>query len=267
MPTNALAPMPVNALDRRVQEQFGMQPNMDRLNVLPRYSAKEGWVAPNMLYQAARGLAAPSASMEMELGPEEAMNVAGFGLRGAPKLTGPDLKGLVQAVKNNTFTYGGAGNASLGFGRHIGYPQSKGTPAEKLFSNFADTKTDAIPHVAETFRTKMLERANKSPTLFAKDTTHTTEMPFAPGFIAKIDAAKSGNTRVQILQDGNLAAAARLNKGMLDSIAVDKDFKGQNIGVALADFLDKNNLGNVFEVPDRSPGMVEIQRKLLSRPK
>lgn len=77
MPKNALAPTPINALDLAVAQQFGLQPNMDRLSVLPRYSAQTGWVAPEMVYQAARAFTAPSvAAQGYALGPEEALNVA-----------------------------------------------------------------------------------------------------------------------------------------------------------------------------------------------
>lgn len=89
MPQNALAPTPVNALDLAVQQQFGLQPNMDRLSVLPRYNRQTGWVAPNMLYQAARGLVAPYTSMQADLSPEEALNVAMMATGGSFSASSP----------------------------------------------------------------------------------------------------------------------------------------------------------------------------------
>jgi len=66
-----------NALDKAVREQFGMQPNLNRLSVLPRYSRSEGWVAPEMLYQAARAFAAPGvAARGYDVSPEDAVNFA-----------------------------------------------------------------------------------------------------------------------------------------------------------------------------------------------
>ena len=82
-PKNALAPTPVNALDARVQQQFGMQPNQDRLSLLPRYSRDTGWIAPEMLYQAARGFVAPDvAAQGNPLTVEDALNTAGAAMGG-----------------------------------------------------------------------------------------------------------------------------------------------------------------------------------------
>src|SRR5574343_299186 len=79
MPTyraNALYQAPT--VDNAVYEQFGMQPGMDRLNLLPRHDAKLGWIAPNALYQIARALVSPSvAAQGGYVSPEDGVNFAG----------------------------------------------------------------------------------------------------------------------------------------------------------------------------------------------
>jgi hypothetical protein len=57
---NALAP----SVDDAVRNAFGMKPNMDRLNLLPRYNERDGLVAPNALYQLARALVAPGVAAQ-----------------------------------------------------------------------------------------------------------------------------------------------------------------------------------------------------------
>src|SRR5574343_180476 len=74
--TNALYQAPT--VDNAVYEQFGMQPGMDRLNLLPRHDAKLGWIAPNALYQIARALVSPSvAAQGGNVSPEDAVNFGG----------------------------------------------------------------------------------------------------------------------------------------------------------------------------------------------
>lgn len=73
MPTNTLYQPPT--VDNAVYQAFGMQPNMDRLNLLPRYDKKVGWVAPNALYQLARAFMTPSVGFRGgEVTPEDALN-------------------------------------------------------------------------------------------------------------------------------------------------------------------------------------------------
>jgi hypothetical protein len=56
---------------------FGMKPRDDRLTILPYYSRATGFVAPEMLYDAARAITAPSvAARGYEVAPEEAVNTA-----------------------------------------------------------------------------------------------------------------------------------------------------------------------------------------------
>jgi hypothetical protein len=50
---------------------------------------------------------------------------------------------------------------------------------------------------------------------------------------------------------------------MLDSIAVTDLAKGKDIGYDLLKFLHTNNIANVLEVPDRSPGFIKIQKRLV----
>lgn len=70
-------------VDQAVQDTFGLMPNQDRLNILPRYSKKDGWVAPDMLYQAARAFVSPGvAARGGLLSEEDALNF-GMGLLGS----------------------------------------------------------------------------------------------------------------------------------------------------------------------------------------
>jgi hypothetical protein len=66
------------SVDEAVRNAFGMQPNMNRLNLLPRYNEKDGLVAPNALYQLARALVSPGvAAQGGYVSPEDGMNFAG----------------------------------------------------------------------------------------------------------------------------------------------------------------------------------------------
>jgi len=171
-----------------------------------------------------------------------------------------NLAGLLKAKENNTFVYDRA-DQSKGFGRMIGYPQQAGTPHDKLFSNFADNlKT---PDAISTFREKILNRALSDPKNFGKDPVATTVLPFKGGMNVVIEATGSGRTRVQVIKDGTPVAAARLDRGLLDSIGVHESMKGQRIGADLLGFIHDSKIGNVLEVPDRSPGFIKIQSDLV----
>jgi ribosomal protein S18 acetylase RimI-like enzyme len=160
---------------------------------------------------------------------------------------------LALAQANNTFTSNSYG---YGFGRRMGYPQEKGTPIEKLFANFADNiKSD---EAKSQFRQSMLNRAQN----FRSSKALTTEFDFN-GYKGFLDTNRFGDTRIRIKDGDDVVAAARLDKGMLDSIAVSEKYKGQEIGKDLLDFIDRTKIGNVYEVPDRSPGFVKIQKSLL----
>lgn len=51
-------------LEKAVQQQFGMQPNMDRAALLPYKSKTQGWVAPEAVYQLAKLLASPMTALK-----------------------------------------------------------------------------------------------------------------------------------------------------------------------------------------------------------
>lgn len=87
MPANAMyAPESLyNALSGP-QPVMGMDPNVNRLSLLPRYDARQGWVAPQFVYDFARALTAPGNALMGNTSPEEAlnfgMNFMGAGLAG-----------------------------------------------------------------------------------------------------------------------------------------------------------------------------------------
>ena len=173
-----------------------------------------------------------------------------------------NLLGLSKARENNTFVYNRQ-DTSQGYGTRVGYPQPAGTPSAKLFSNFADQKT--TPQAASNFREQMLDRALKSPKQFVKDKVSTSVLPFKSDMSVVIEAADKGNTRLQVMKDNVPVASARLQKGLLDSIAVQESAKGQGIGSDLLQFIHETKIGNVLEVPDRSPGFIKIQRELVKK--
>lgn len=87
MANNALAPKRSNKLyyddtgasdlDLAVQKQFGLQPGLDRANLIPYKDPRQGWIAPEWLYQAAKAIAAPSVAYQGgNISPEETANVA-----------------------------------------------------------------------------------------------------------------------------------------------------------------------------------------------
>ncbi len=92
---------------------FGMKPREDRLTILPRYSRETGWVAPEMLYDAARAIAAPGAAARgADVGVPDAVNMAfnvaggGFGASSAmrnPTGTGGKDLGMFVGQKSNTW--------------------------------------------------------------------------------------------------------------------------------------------------------------------
>lgn len=110
MPQNALAPTPVNALDLAVQKHFGLQPNQDRLSLLPRYSRDTGWVAPDILYQAARGFVAPGVALQGNpLTVEDALNTAGAAMGGSMFGSAPK-NSLRMMIGRNAKTWNKATN-------------------------------------------------------------------------------------------------------------------------------------------------------------
>lgn len=210
-----------------------------------------GFSVMNPQYEDIRQVADPAFAVGTALGfaPVAGRNVVGNALQ-----TVTDKNALALAQANNVFTSSSPG---YGFGRRMGYPQEKDTPINKLFANFADNiKSDVAK---EQFRTSMLDRAQS----FRGKKALTTEFDFN-GYQGFLDTSRFGDTRVRIKDGNKLVAAAKLDKGMLDSIAVSEKYKGQEIGKSLLDFIDKAKIGNIYEVPDRSPGFVKIQKALLS---
>lgn len=64
-------------LEGEVQRLTGLQPNLERSNILPFYSRETGLVAPQFVYDAAKALVAPGfAAQGNRVNPEEAFNVA-----------------------------------------------------------------------------------------------------------------------------------------------------------------------------------------------
>ena len=170
---------------------------------------------------------------------------------------------IAVARKNNTFVYD-KNDTSQGYGSRQGFPQPSDTPVEKVFSNFADQP--ATESQAAEFRSGMFDRANSDVRSFKKEEVTTGDAPLSDGLTARIDASDSGTTRVQVLDGGEVIAAARIKKGMVDSIATVAEAKGRGVGEKLLRFLDDQGIANIREVPDRSPGYVKILKSILSNP-
>jgi hypothetical protein len=101
------------SVNQAVQSQFGMNPDAERLTLLPRYDKEQGWVAPEMLFDAARGIVAPGvAGRGGEVSAEEALNLAlnvagtGFGASGLMRNpTGAGGKDLGMFIGPNATTW------------------------------------------------------------------------------------------------------------------------------------------------------------------
>lgn len=184
-----------------------------------------------------------------------------------------DSAAMLLARENNTFS-----GQAVGAGQRVGMTQPPGTPVDKLFSNFGDaklpetwrdrtgqgrTRQAAEAEQAAKFRQAMFDRADGSPAQFAKDEVLSSDHPAGDGRTFVVDAARSGKTRVRVMDGDEVIAAARIENGMIDSIAVRDSAKGQNVGGRLLQFLDQQKLANIDEVPDRSPGFVKIQQQAI----
>lgn len=167
---------------------------------------------------------------------------------------------LEAAQKLNTFEY----DNGRGYGDSQGYPQRKGTPIEKLFSNFADALTK---EALVTFRQKMFERGmgHASGWGSSKGSSSGTYKGLRKGHEMKVTTYPvSGHVRVEMTnKDGKTVAVAGIRNGMIDSLAVPEEFKGHSFGKSMLVWLHKNKLANIYEVPDRSPGFVEAQKKAI----
>jgi len=274
MADNKLAPQSKNKLPWYEQAL----PMKGRATFLPFQDTLPGSVMntrsfalPGIIAGAANAITAPGraySGSDPMFDPQEeaanfAMNVMGGGIgasRAAPAPAGST--GLAKARENNTFVYD-RNDTSKGYGRSMGFPQPAGTSSDRLFSNFADDiKT---PGAADKFRSDMLARTLKNPNQIANEVVTRSVIPFKDNMYVIVDAADKGNTRLQVIKNNAPVAGARLQKGLLDSIAVDESAKGQRIGSDLLQFIHDTKIGNVLEVPDRSPGFVKIQKDLIKK--
>ncbi len=89
-------------LEREVQRLTGLQPNIERSNILPYYSRETGLVAPQVLYDAAKAIVAPGFTAQGgRVSPEEAFNVAA-------NITGGSIGGSALAPVEGTIAGMGA---------------------------------------------------------------------------------------------------------------------------------------------------------------
>jgi hypothetical protein len=89
-------------LEREVQRLTGLQPNIERSNILPYYSRETGLVAPQVLYDAAKAVVAPGFTAQGgRVSPEEAFNVAA-------NITGGSIGGSALAPVEGTIAGMGA---------------------------------------------------------------------------------------------------------------------------------------------------------------
>ncbi|MGA1271341.1 MAG: hypothetical protein ACO3V7_07265 [Burkholderiaceae bacterium] len=89
-------------LEREVQRLTGLQPNIERSNILPYYGRETGLVAPQVLYDAAKAIVAPGFTAQGgRVSPEEAFNVAA-------NITGGSIGGSALAPVEGTIAGMGA---------------------------------------------------------------------------------------------------------------------------------------------------------------
>jgi ribosomal protein S18 acetylase RimI-like enzyme len=182
----------------------------------------------------------------------------------ALSLPGAGAKRTIDQVANAEETYRLAQQANTfrpwHKGRREGMPQDIGTPPDKLFSNFADTLLQNSPEKIKAFQEAMLNRAVSNP----YGGTQRIAPTKIAGFDADVKYAQKGNSTNIILKDGDkIVGSAKLENGKLDSIAVSPEYSNRGIGKDILRFVDENKLGNIWEVPDRSPLFVQAQKQLL----
>lgn len=182
----------------------------------------------------------------------------------ALSLPGAGAKRTLDQVANAEETYRLAQQANTfrpwHVGRREGRPQDIGTPPDKLFSNFADTLLQNSPEKIKAFQEAMLNRAVSNP-YGGNQRIASTKIG---GFDADVKYAQKGNNTNITLKDGDkIVGSAKLENGKLDSIAVSPEYANRGIGKDILRFVDENKLGNIWEVPDRSPLFVKAQKQLL----
>ncbi len=86
-------------LEGEVQRLTGLQPNIERSNILPFYSQETGLVAPQFVYDAAKAVVAPGYTARGgRVDPAEAMNVAANVMGGS--IGGEELAQFLGEVKS-----------------------------------------------------------------------------------------------------------------------------------------------------------------------
>ena len=81
----------LSPVEQQTQAVFGMVPMQERLSILPRYSSKQGMIAPQFLYDLAKAVSTPIVAMRgQQVSPEESVSagINMFGMGGvgtAPK--------------------------------------------------------------------------------------------------------------------------------------------------------------------------------------
>ena len=86
------------------QQITGMAPRTDRLGILPKYSRDAGWVAPQILYEAAKAVNAPGAALRGagDVTEEDALNLAGLVMSGSFAGARPGGLGMGGRAKKPT---------------------------------------------------------------------------------------------------------------------------------------------------------------------
>lgn len=176
----------------------------------------------------------------------------------------PIDEALSIAQRGNTFT-----GQAKGAGTLVGYTQPKGTSVDDLKANFFPNV--GKPKDMERFRAGMFKRANDETTLRGERVSSTSK--FSDTLDIKLDVAARNDifsgkeyvtTRVQLLKGDEVVAVARIEDGMIDSIATAEVAKGQDLGYKLLKWLDDNKVANIYEVPDRTKGYLAIQKRVIS---
>ena len=248
----------------RQGEALGFTPGVGMPAGAVRVAAEGMQALPSVAGEIGRVISAmPSPQEAVKLQEQAARDVAKATRIATLGKTNEELMaGLKQAQANNNYKGRSDQRYESQYGRLIGIPQAKETPPEKLFSNFANTGA-----LTPQFREGMFARALKNDFGAGEYAPLSTVIPYKDQMQFVVESsgkgASKGQTRVQVVQDGKPIAAARIENGMLDSIAVTEQAKGKDIGYDLLKFLHTNNVANVLEVPDRSPGFIAIQKRLV----
>lgn len=174
----------------------------------------------------------------------------------------PEEEALSLARQKNTFD--GRGSSMEG------KSQPEDTPLDKLFSNFADVKAQypdnwrdntgrgrtvqqAREEEMARLRTEMMARADR-------DSPWSQTVSVSPDM--ELSVTLTGDVRLRGYSEGEHVASLRIVRGKVDSIA--STVSGTDVPKKLLQFAYDNDLANVRQVPDRSPGFVKLQREVLA---